>query len=718
MSAPAPPPTNNSAISAKFSVRKKQERKHRRRTLTISVVLHGALIVTAIYLTPWQKLIDEATAKQPVATRMISTTEVKRLDERIEALNAKKMREQIRALQAFQDRVQAVEAQSQKTYEPHQQKQKTKAPEQAQQLAQEALQAMQRAKDALEQNNPQAARQEQTQAEQLQHDALGKLTMLSGDTTQEAVAAQELARTAQREASAQAAQPLDAPPENVLRHKQGQADHRQQQADHQQKTIEHIQKTIEKHQRDIQKRRDANTDLEKKLQGDSLKKIHQRTRTQIQQNLNYIRTNEQHIEGNRKRIEQHQQQAEKHLAERRALLDEIEAANKQVIEQSAAAHKLQQAALDAQAQAIAKIQAAAEAAQQTNPRDNTPQANTPNSTKPATRAQTHEDLANKSIAELYQTAEATEQALTDAFENIRAMELAVIRDTSLKQARAAVDDVTPIRDGIDREALAAKAKTGQDLEGKREAVSQALRETQAMVDLALLLESQLTQEADGQGAGRLALALASTQAQADTAPGSSANEGGDQQPAAARPAEAASQKPDSAIAGTPGRRISSTGQPAEWLSIDSWYVIGPWDNTGRRNLSRQFPPESIIDLDAVYLGKRGELIRWRFVNTTHPQGFMKPLNAEPYGVWYATTEIHLDKAQTLWVALGSDDRGTLWVNGQRVWLSAPEHKIWRAHEAVVPVAFAAGNNRLLLRCENGQSTMGFSMSIKPAAPQP
>jgi hypothetical protein len=77
----------------------------------------------------------------------------------------------------------------------------------------------------------------------------------------------------------------------------------------------------------------------------------------------------------------------------------------------------------------------------------------------------------------------------------------------------------------------------------------------------------------------------------------------------------------------------------------------------------------------------------KFVSTTHPQGFTEPVNVEPYGVWYATTEVYVETAQTLWVALGSDDHGALWGNGKRVWLSSPEHKKGGLRRRLSPCPF-------------------------------
>src|SRR4051812_44159655 len=42
-----------------------------------------------------------------------------------------------------------------------------------------------------------------------------------------------------------------------------------------------------------------------------------------------------------------------------------------------------------------------------------------------------------------------------------------------------------------------------------------------------------------------------------------------------------------------------------------WYLIGPFDNPNGQGLSKEYPPEKEIKLDAKYPGKKGEQAEWR-----------------------------------------------------------------------------------------------------------
>ncbi|MCL1887762.1 MAG: hypothetical protein FWF96_02685, partial [Kiritimatiellaeota bacterium] len=169
--------------------------------------------------------------------------------------------------------------------------------------------------------------------------------------------------------------------------------------------------------------------------------------------------------------------------------------------------------------------------------------------------------------------------------------------------------------------------------------------------------------------------------------------------------------PRQAVAGQSwGKRVVGPGGvPSTWLGLTTWYVIGPFPNPARANIDRKFPPETVVDLDAVYEGKHGP-IAWEFYQSPFPQ-MVTPRNTEPYGIWYGYTEIRFDRACDLWVAIGSDDKSKIWVNDFCVWESAPQHKPWRPHEGFRKIHFGAGVNRILYRCENGQHGMGWSFVI-------
>lgn len=157
------------------------------------------------------------------------------------------------------------------------------------------------------------------------------------------------------------------------------------------------------------------------------------------------------------------------------------------------------------------------------------------------------------------------------------------------------------------------------------------------------------------------------------------------------------------------RKIGETGEPREWLFVDTWYIIGPFDNQARANLNKQFPPETVVDLDASYPGKDGRIVRWEFHQSRGSR--VNPLEGEEYAVYYAFTEIYSDAPRDLWVAIGSDDKGNVWLNDLPIWISGDKLKGWKINEGYRKVHFQEGVNRILFRVENGWLSTYFSLSI-------
>ena len=165
------------------------------------------------------------------------------------------------------------------------------------------------------------------------------------------------------------------------------------------------------------------------------------------------------------------------------------------------------------------------------------------------------------------------------------------------------------------------------------------------------------------------------------------------------------------------------GIPAKWMYVTSWYVIGPFPNPNRANLRRKFAPESVQDLDATYIGKDGRVLKWEFAqannyDATNPWGGRElnaaevvPKNKEEYAIFYAYTEVFMDRACDRWVAIGSDDRSDVWLNDTPIWGSSNKLKAWTLAEDFRRVHFKKGRNRLLARIENGHWNFGWSVCI-------
>jgi len=180
----------------------------------------------------------------------------------------------------------------------------------------------------------------------------------------------------------------------------------------------------------------------------------------------------------------------------------------------------------------------------------------------------------------------------------------------------------------------------------------------------------------------------------------------------------------------PGRSLVTGANPRnEWMYVDSWYVIGPFEGDRRREkLDVRFGPEANVNLDDVFTGKKSKAnpdgkVRWDYKKVGYvsqgdgpKQAFWKiePRQVETYAIYYAFTEIYSDAPREVWIATGTADYGKLWINDDLVWRSPKERKPYHATENVQLVGLQQGQNKILYRIENAGGTMGFSLMIRLA----
>jgi hypothetical protein len=148
----------------------------------------------------------------------------------------------------------------------------------------------------------------------------------------------------------------------------------------------------------------------------------------------------------------------------------------------------------------------------------------------------------------------------------------------------------------------------------------------------------------------------------------------------------------------------------KWMFLDSWYFLGPFDNPNRSNVNKVFGPERGVDLDATYIGKNNQTLKWEFRQSNAAR--IKPPHAQEYAIWYAYTELYAEKDETIWVAIGSDDQSTVYINGSLVWQSQAVLKGWQAGEGLRQVKLHKGKNSVLFRLENGWRGVDMSMGVR------
>ncbi len=369
------------------------------------------------------------------------------------------------------------------------------------------------------------------------------------------------------------------------------------------------------------------------------------------------------------------------------------------------------------------------------------------------KKEAEENASQADIPDLYQMGKEKEDALARKLKEIRAMDLAMVRDMELEQARKNIDLVRPERPELNAELIRKETPNEERFEAKKEEIRKAKRETGSMVKVAYQMLETAKQSAENLKFGQDELEMAEEMQQQeefallirDLAMEDISGDYADMsqvmqmmQETAASPQasidfkdltteekleeikklmlQSQGQIPGSvpqlveSMVRVPGRKITAdSGRGARYVYIDRWWTIGPWPNPGRRNIDRQYPPDTLVDLDARYKLSDGRELKWSYVETTRPR--MTPADPVEYGIWYAYTEVYFEEAMDMLLATGSDDRGILYINEIPVWISATQQKGWDIDEAWRKVHFSKGINRILFRVENGHIAVGFSLTL-------
>jgi len=171
-------------------------------------------------------------------------------------------------------------------------------------------------------------------------------------------------------------------------------------------------------------------------------------------------------------------------------------------------------------------------------------------------------------------------------------------------------------------------------------------------------------------------------------------------------------------------RSFGPGAPyANRVYLDRWNVVGPFTAHSSLALDQPLPPETTVDLDAVYEGKHGP-VGWQVQHSSHYPFIPEPREAD--ALYYAYTEVRVDRDTEVWLDIGADDDSRLWLNDELVWASGNGDKPWYHEpfyrldkemgtyglvEGRVRVTLRAGRNTLLFKLYNGIDLMFFSVVI-------
>lgn len=158
------------------------------------------------------------------------------------------------------------------------------------------------------------------------------------------------------------------------------------------------------------------------------------------------------------------------------------------------------------------------------------------------------------------------------------------------------------------------------------------------------------------------------------------------------------------------KRLSELGQtvdlPRHFGFIQDWWLIGPFDNTGKAGFQVVFPPESNDSLTAEFKGK-DDNVRWTKTFTTDNYGVVDLAKVQaPHkgAITYARAEFISDKSRDVDFRLGTPNSWKLWVNGELAFAREEYHRGMALDQYRVRGRLKAGKNVILLKiCQNEQT---------------
>jgi hypothetical protein len=159
-------------------------------------------------------------------------------------------------------------------------------------------------------------------------------------------------------------------------------------------------------------------------------------------------------------------------------------------------------------------------------------------------------------------------------------------------------------------------------------------------------------------------------------------------------------------------RKATLAQYMPVLDWQPWHIIGPFDFTGWTQHNVIYPPETEIDLGAVYRGKGGREVRWQALD--HQDWLAVDLrrfgsdDANFNSLAYLYREVTSNEAGEITMQMGSDDGLKFWFNGKLL-VDADAQRGLNATDHTVTLPLKQGRNTILAKVTNGAANWEFVM---------
>lgn len=140
--------------------------------------------------------------------------------------------------------------------------------------------------------------------------------------------------------------------------------------------------------------------------------------------------------------------------------------------------------------------------------------------------------------------------------------------------------------------------------------------------------------------------------------------------------------------------------------LQTWKVIGPFDNVNDKGWDFAYPPEMKVDLAAEYDGQKGK-VKWIEHTTTDDYGAVdlnKVQGNHKGAIAYAYTELIAENPQPCELRLACINANKVWLNGELLTSNHVYHAGDEIDQYIAPGQLKQGKNSILLKiCQNEQT---------------
>jgi len=164
-----------------------------------------------------------------------------------------------------------------------------------------------------------------------------------------------------------------------------------------------------------------------------------------------------------------------------------------------------------------------------------------------------------------------------------------------------------------------------------------------------------------------------------------------------------------AIIGRLGKQGITVDQSEHFGFLNTWKLIGPFDNVGSKSFDKEYAVESDYvagkSLAGSYDGKSGA-VQWVTETTADPEGVVdlaKVFNNEKGCIVYCVASVERPADLDCEIRVGCINAQKVWVNGKLVIANEVYHTGMQIDQYVASVKLRAGTNQILIKvCQNEQ----------------